>query len=299
MIRFGANPIAWSNDDDRTLGGHLSLEHCLKQAGDIGFDGIENGHKFPSQPEPLRAALDPNGLSFVSAWYSLELLERSVADEKKAIQPHLDLLKAMGCAVCVVCETSNSVHGTDTPISRRPILATADWPVFGEKVTRIAEFTAAQGIELVYHHHVGTIVQTPAEIDLLMANLGAAAKLCFDTGHCYFGGNGADPAATLKRHIDRVGHFHAKNVRRPIMDQVTSQDLTFLDGVRRGVFTVPGDPDGAIHFPDSLALLAQANYQGWLVIEAEQDPDIYDPLTYQTLGLTRLKQMAADAGLAV
>jgi len=113
MILYGTNPIAWSNDDDQTLGAEISLKTCLSEAGKIGFDGIEKGHKMPTEPVALQDALAPHGLKFISGWHSLNLLTHSVADEKIAIQPHLDLLKAMGCRVCIVCETSNAIHGND------------------------------------------------------------------------------------------------------------------------------------------------------------------------------------------
>lgn len=297
MIRFGTNPIAWSNDDDRTLGGQIPLEQCLREAGEIGFDGIENGHKFPADPAALRSVLAPNGLAFVSAWYSLRLLERSVEDELAAMQPHLDRLRAMGCTVCIACETSNAIHGDTTrPLSRKPVLPEADWAEFGRKVEAVARATEAQGLALVYHHHMGTVVQTQAEIDRLMAVTGPATRLLFDTGHCYFGGG--DPAEVLARHMGRVAHFHAKNVRPAIMAQVEAEDLSFLEAVRRGVFTVPGDPEGAVDFPACLQLLARAGYDGWLVIEAEQDPEARDPVRYQSLGLATLRSMAAAAGLS-
>lgn len=296
MIRFGTNPIAWSNDDDLTLGAHISLEQCLREAGEIGFDGIENGNKFPSDSNALQSVLKPHGLAFVSAWYSLELLDRSVADEKIAIQPHLDLLKAMGCTVCIACETSNAIHGKKVPINDSPILPAEDWAAFGARVEEIAAFTAAQGLSLVYHHHMGTVVETPEEIDLFMENTGPETKLLFDTGHCYFGGRGADPALVLEKHLDRLGHFHAKNVRPDIMAQVRENGLSFLDGVRLGVFTVPGDRDGGVDFSPCLKLAADSGYDGWLVIEAEQDPDVRNPMEYQTLGLNSLKSMARDAG---
>lgn len=297
MILFGTNPIAWSNDDDQTLGAHISLQQCLKEAAQIGFDGIENGHKFPWDPVELRAELEPHKLGFVSAWYSLNLLTQSVEDEKRAIQPHLDRLKAMECTVCIACETSNAIHGDDTkPLSQSPVLPDADWVEFGAKVEAIAAFTAAQGLPLVYHHHMGTIVETPDEIDRFMANTGPHTRLLFDTGHCYFGGG--DPAAVLERHQDRLAHFHAKNVRPDVMRQVRNQGLSFLEGVRRGVFTVPGDPQGGVAFAPCLAIAAKAGYQGWLVIEAEQDPDQHNPREYQSLGLVSLRKMAAAAGLS-
>lgn len=296
MIRFGTNPIAWSNDDDRTLGAHISLGQCLLEAGEIGFEGIENGHKFPQDPDDLKAVLAPHGLAFVSAWYSLELLDRSVEAEKRTIQPHLDRLKAMGCPVVIACETSNAIHGSaEMPLSRRPVLNPSDWPDFGAKVEEIAAFTAAQGLPLVYHHHMGTVVQSAEEIDRFMAATGPATRLLFDTGHCFFGGG--DPAAVLARHVGRTAHFHAKNVRPAVMRQVEGEGLSFLEAVRRGVFTVPGDPEGAVDFPACLHILSQFRYEGWLVIEAEQDPDIRNPFEYQSMGLKTLRAMAAAAGL--
>ncbi len=294
MIRYGTNPIAWSNDDDRRLGADIPLERCLEEAAAIGFDGIEKGHKMPTEPTALKAALAPHGLALVSGWHSLELLRRSVEAEKAAIQPHLDLLKAMGCAVCIVAETSNAIHGqSDVPLDQRPTLD--DWQDFGQAVEAIAEHCAAQGLDLVYHHHMGTVVQSEADVDALMAHTGPAAKLLLDTGHAYFAG--ADPAKLAERYMTRVRHLHAKNVRLAVMQEVERQRLSFLEGVRRGVFTVPGDPEGAVVFPPVLAIAAAQNYAGWLVIEAEQDPAARDPCHYQSMGLEALRAMARTAGL--
>lgn len=296
MILYGTNPIAWSNDDDQTLGAEISLETCLSEAGKIGFDGIEKGHKMPTDPAALRAALDPYGLKFISGWHSLNILAHSVEDEKKAIQPHLDLLKAMGCKVCIVCETSNAIHGNDdAPLNDSPVLAADQWATFGADVEAIARYCAEQGIALVYHHHMGTIVETEAEIDAFMANTGPATKLLLDTGHAWFGG--ADPEKLAERYMDRVGHIHCKNVRPAISRQVREEGLSFLEGVRRGVFTVPGDIEGGVVFEPVLKIAAERGYQGWLVIEAEQDPNVRNPFEYQSLGLKSLRDMAQKTGL--
>lgn len=297
MIHFGTNPIAWSNDDDQSLGAEIPLEQCLREAAAIGFEGIEKGHKMPTDPAALKAVLAPHGLRFVSGWHSLNLLAHSVADEQRAIQPHLDLLKAMGCAVCIVCETSNAVHGRDdVALADRPVLPADQWQRFGADIEAVAEFVAAQGLTLVYHHHMGTVVETAEEIDLLMAHTGPATRLLFDTGHCWFGGG--DPAEVAARHMGRVAHLHAKNVRPAVRDAVRDQRLSFLEGVRRGVFTVPGDPEGGVDFAPVLRCAAGTGYQGWLVIEAEQDPAVRNPVTYQSMGLRALREMAAKAGLA-
>lgn len=296
MIRYGTNPIAWSNDDDPSLGGHIPLETCLREAGEIGFDGVENGNKFPWDPAELKAVLEPNGLAFVSAWYSLNLLARSAEDEIAAIQPHLDRLNAMGCTVCIGSETSNTVHGSpDVPLADRPVLAADEWAGFGERIEKVAEHCKAEGLPLVYHPHMGTVVQTPEEYDLLMANTGPATRLLFDTGHCFFGGG--NPAEVLARHIDRLSHFHAKNVRPDVMKRVWDERLSFLDGVRLGVFSVPGDPEGGVDFKPVMEILAKAGYDGWIVIEAEQDPDIRNPFEYQSMGLKTLKTLASEVGL--
>lgn len=296
MILYGTNPIAWSNDDDRTLGAHISLDQCLDETAKIGFDGIEKGHKFPTDPAGLKAVLEPRGLRFVSGWHSLNLLTNSVEDEKAAMQPALDLLKAMGSKVIIVCETSNAIHGNDAvAVNDRPKLADADWKTFGAGVEALAEYAAGQGITLVYHHHMGTIVESEEEIDRLMENTGPHAHLLLDTGHCLFGGG--NPERVAKKYMHRVGHIHAKNVRPVIARQVRDESLSFLEGVRRGVFTVPGDAEGGVDFPPVLRIAAEHGYQGWLVIEAEQDPDVRNPFEYQSLGLKSLKAMAKDAGL--
>lgn len=296
MILYGTNPIAWSNDDDHTIGGHIPLAQCLDDTARLGFDGIEKGHKFPTTPEGLHAELDPRGLRYVSGWHATNLLVNSVEDEKAAMQPALDFLKAMGSAVIIACETSNTVHGTDgVALADRPVLPDDRWTTFGKGLTALAEFAAGQGITLAYHHHMGTVVQTAPEIDRLMAATGPAVRLLFDTGHCWYAG--ADPTKVARRHMARVAHIHAKDVRPPVAQRVRDERLSFLEGVRLGSFTVPGDPEGVVDFPAVLAIAAEHGYAGWLVIEAEQDPDRYDPVKYQGLGLRSLKAMARAAGL--
>lgn len=296
MIQYGTNPIAWSNDDDQSLGAHISLDQCLDETAAIGFDGIEKGHKFPTTVEGLKSVLSPRGLKFVSGWHSTNLLVNSVEDEKAAMQPFLDILKGMGCKVIIVCETSNAIHGNDgVAVNDRPHLTDGEWKSFGAGIEALAQFAADQGITLVYHHHMGTVVEAEWEIDRLMAETGPATHLLLDTGHCFFGGG--DPVRLAKKHMGRVGHIHAKNIRPEIMAEVREQGLSFLEGVRRGVFTVPGDPEGCVDFPGVLSVAARHAYEGWLVIEAEQDALVREPFTYQSMGLRFLKAVATQVGL--
>lgn len=297
MILFGTNPIAWANDDDQRIGADIPTARILDEAGrQIGFDGIENGHRWPDDPAALKALLGGYGLRFVSGWYSTELLLRSVEEEISAVQPHLAKLKHNGCKVCIVCECSNTVHGRpDVAVNDRPRLTGAGMAAFGAKLEAFAQYLAGEGITLVYHHHMGTVVESPEDIDALMAATGPATHLLFDAGHCAFGGG--DPVAVLTRHVGRVAHFHAKNIRREVTARVRTEGLSFLQGVLAGAFTVPGDQEGAVDFKPLLQILAEAGYDGWIVIEAEQDPKLRNPLLYQTLGLATLKRLAREVGL--
>lgn len=296
MIRYGTNPIAWSNDDDRSIGAHISLAQCLEEAAAIGFSGIEKGHKMPDDGAALKGVLAAHGLVLVSGWHSLNLLVNDVETEKRAMQPYLDMLEANGALVAIVCETSNAIHGNDrAALADKPVLPAERWEAFGEGVEAMAEHCLTQGVQLVYHHHMGTIVQTREEIDRLMQATGPATGLLLDTGHAWFAG--ADPAELARAYMPRVHHIHAKNVRPAVKRQVEAERLSFLEGVRRGVFTVPGDPEGGVDFGPVLEVAAGHDYDGWLVIEAEQDPMKADPVKYQSMGLRALHEIARSTGL--
>jgi myo-inosose-2 dehydratase len=291
-IRIGANPIGWSNDDLRELGGNTPLETCLREAREAGFEGMELGHKFPREAAALRKALAPFGLACVSGWYSAELLRRDAKAELAAMRSHLDLLKAMGSTVVIVAETSNAIHGVRTrPLSKRPELARSEWPRFCKRLTELAERTLAEGLRLVYHHHMGTIVQSADDIETLMTSAGEAVHLLLDTGHATWGG--ANPVALARRYRGRIGHVHAKDVRRDVMHGARLHDWSFLDAVVAGVYTVPGD--GSVDYAGVFRELA--GYSGWIVVEAEQDPDKANPLTYAKLGIANLRRFLAEAEL--
>jgi inosose dehydratase/3D-(3,5/4)-trihydroxycyclohexane-1,2-dione acylhydrolase (decyclizing) len=291
-IRIGANPIGWSNDDLRSLGRATPLETCLAEAKEAGFTGMELGHKFPREAGALREVLGRFGLDLVSGWYSAELLRRPPKEETAAMRPHLELLKAMGCEVLILAETSNAIHSDrGKPLDARPVLCAEEWPEFGRRVTVVSDAIATEGLRLVYHHHMGTVVQSEADIDALMGATGPSVHLLLDTGHATFAG--ADPAALARRYRARIAHVHAKDVRAEVMARARAERLSFLDAVVAGVFTVPGD--GCVDF--SAVLRELPGYSGWAVVEAEQDPDKADPLAYAKLGYGNLKRYLAEAGL--
>ncbi len=293
MIRIGTNPIGWSNDDMLEVGGHIPLEQCLGEARTAGFVGMELGNKFPRVADQLRPILDAHGHVLVSGWYSCALLERDVDAEMQAVAAHATLLKAMDCKVIIVCETSNTIQGQkDTPLSARAVLEKSRWEQFGARLTAFAErLTAEYGLQLAYHHHMGTVVQSEAEIDRLMAVTGPAFNLLLDTGHISWGGG--NPARVARHYKDRIAHVHCKDIREDVMWQSQQEDWSFLDSVLAGVYTVPGD--GFIDFVSVFKALP--GYVGWVVVEAEQDPDKAKPAFYAKLGYDNLTRFLKEGGL--
>jgi len=295
-IRIGINPLTWTNDDLPSLGADTSLETCLSEGKQAGFAGFELGNKFPRQASVLGPILDNHKLKLISGWFSGQLLERSVEQEIEAIQDHLTLLKELGATVMVYCEVGGCIHGAqDTALSQRPVMQADQWPEFGKKLSAVAQYCQDQGVQLAYHHHMGTVVQSEADIDKLMEHTTDALGLLLDTGHITYAGG--DPVAVQKRHSARINHIHCKDMRRAVLDDSLNRNLSFLDSVLNGVFTVPGD--GFIDYPTLFKALKTDNYEGWLVVEAEQDPAIANPLEYATLGANNLQQLCADAGITL
>ena len=293
-VQLGINPLTWTNDDLASLGAETPIEQCLSEGKQAGFAGFELGHKFPRQADQLVSLLNQYDLKPVSGWYSTQLLERSVEEEIAAAQSHLALLRDSGCKVMVTCEVTGCVHGNQKlPVSQRPQLSQQQWDQLSEKLTEFARYTQSQGVQVAYHHHMGTVVQSADEVDRLMSSTGPEVGLLLDTGHLTY--DGSDPLAVAQRWIDRIIHVHCKDIRAYVLKDALNRDLSFLDSVLNGVFTVPGD--GCVDYPAIFDVLKQANYQGWLVVEAEQDPAIAHPLTYATLGFNNLQRMASEAGL--
>jgi inosose dehydratase len=290
-VRIGINPISWSNDDLPALGGETPLETALKEGAEIGYEGFELGNKFPKEPQALKAKLAEFGVACVSGWYSGHLAEGTVADEMERCVGHMAKLQAQGCRVVVYGEVAGSIQGQmDTPLAKRPRFATdAQWKAYGERLTAFGQhLQAVYGLTLAYHHHMGAYVESPEDIDRLMAVTGPSVGLLFDTGHAYYGG-AKDPVALLKQHLHRVVHVHCKDVRPAVIAQARNDGWSFLRGVIHGTFTVPGD--GVIDFDAVLRTLHDGGYEGWLVVEAEQDPAVAPSYEYAKKGYQTLKRI--------
>ena len=296
-IRFGANPIGWTNDDLQEIGGDTPLETCLREAKEAGVAGMEKGHKMPGDGPALKAKLASFGMVFVAGWYSAELLRRTAREEFEAAKSHIAMTKGAGANVVIVAETSNAIHGDRSkPLSERPRLKKGEWASYGAKLTEFAERLEGEGLKLCYHHHMGTIIQSERDIDALMAHTRPPAHLLLDTGHARWGG--ADPAELARAYRSRIGHVHCKDVREAKMRQSNANDLSFLDsilgvGEELGVYTAPGD--GMIDYAAVFKELK--GYSGWVVLEAEQDPKKAPALPYAKKGVAHLRAALKEAGL--
>jgi inosose dehydratase len=293
-IRFGVSPIAWINDDLPALGGDTPLETVLTEASELGFSGVELGGKFPREPAVLGTMLEKHRLGLVGGWYSASLLIRSAEAEIQSLQPHLKLLKAMGSSVFILAETSNAIHGHQScPLSETPRLADSEWGEFGRKLTAVADYLAGAGLRMAYHHHLGTVVETQRDLERFLKSTGSAVGLTVDTGHAALGG--VDTLSLIRENPERVVHVHCKDIRAPLYKKLRSEDGSFLSGVLKGMFTVPGD--GNLDFAAVMQALAQIRYGGWIIVEAEQDPALANPRLYAALGLKTLRREASAANL--
>ena len=287
-VRFGVSPIAWINDDLPELGGDTPVETVLGDAHALGFEGIELGGKFSRDAIRLGIQLSTHELDLIGGWWSAALLVRSVEQEIEALQPHLQLLEALGSGVFIIAECSNSVHGDrGRPLSTAPRLLAHQWPAFGERLSTLARYVEDRGLRLAYHFHLGTVVERESDVEQLIAHTDARVGFVIDTGHAALGG--IDAERLVRSHPNRVTHVHTKDVRRRVFHQTIERDGSFLDGVLAGMFTAPGDGD--LDFRRIAQALIDIGYDGWVVVEAEQDPALADPRAFSKIGLQTVRRL--------
>ena len=294
--QLGIAPIAWSNDDLPELGGETTLETCLSEARLAGFSGVESGGKFPKTTEELGPILQAHHLQLVSGWYSGTVLDADLEAEKTQARAQLKLFRDLGAAVLVYGETAGTIQNKrGAPISTRRVLTDDDMRAYGRKLTAFAEFCAEQGVPLSFHHHMGTAIESEGDIDRLMGATGEAVGLLYDTGHLTFAG--ADVLRVIDKHGKRINHVHAKDVRGDVAAGLARDKESFLDAVLKGVYTVPGD--GLVDFGAVAKRLAGIGYEGWFVVEAEQDPAKAPPLDYARIGHAALTKALVGAGYTI
>lgn len=291
-VKLGIAPIAWTNDDMPDLGAENTFEQCISEMALAGFTGCEVGNKYPKDTAVLKKALDLRGMQICNAWFSTFLTTKPYEETEKEFIKHITFLKEMGAKVVGISEQGHSIQGTDLSIfDDKYVMNDEEWDLLCTGVNKLGKVAKDMGITLTFHHHMGTVVQTAAEIDRLMENTDPEYfNLLFDSGHLAYCGE--DYMYILKKYIKRIKHVHLKDIRPDVVAEVKANGLSFLQGVRKGTFTVPGD--GVIDFAPIFDVLAENDYEGYVLVEAEQDPAIANPFEY---ALKARKYIAEKAGL--
>ena len=279
-VKLGISPINWCNDDDPHLGKNISFEQCISEMAEVGFVGTEIGNKYPSDPILLKQALSPHKLEISSGWLSTFFTDPKQSQTTLArFLERMSFLRALGARFMNVCECGYAIQQQSCPIfsKHKPVFTEAQWEKLIQGLHHIGRIAHDFNMQLVYHYHAGTGVFTEQEIDFLMQHTSPRLiSLLLDTGHAAFAS--IDPVRLITRYADRIKYVHLKDIRLSVLNDTQMKQLNFMDAVRAGVFTVPGDGD--INFVDVTAHLKKINYQGWLLVEAEQDPDKAPPLLY-------------------
>ncbi len=294
--KLGIAPIAWWNDDLEELSDDVSLEECLSQASVAGFTGMETGRRFPMDMGELGPILEKFGISVCGGWFSGLLLDGDIEAEKDRIAEQMAFFKSAGAPCIVYGETARSIQGDQSrPLAAKPKLSDDEMRAYGAKMTAFAEWCAEQGMPLSYHHHMAAAIETEDELDRFMAATGAALPLLYDAGHMAFAGG--DVLRVIDKHHARINHVHTKDVRMGVIDALDRARESFLDAVVKGAFTVPGD--GSLDFEAIVKRLASYGYEGWFVVEAEQDPVANPPLEMAKTGHKELLRVMAAAGYLI
>lgn len=288
--KLGIAPIAWWNDDLPELSDDVSLEECLAQASEAGFSGMETGRRFPMDMAVLGPILDRYRISVCGGWFSGELLDGDIEREKDRIAEQMAFFKAAGAPCIVYGETARSVQGKrEVPLTQKPVISEAEMAAYGRKMSDFADWCASQGMPISYHHHMAAVVETESELDLFMKH--SSVPLLFDAGHMAFAGG--DNLRVIDNHHARITHVHTKDIRKNVINTLDRSSESFLDAVVKGAFTVPGDGD--LDFYAIVSALAGHGYEGWFVIEAEQDPKPNPPKEMAITGHKTLMDVMAQA----
>lgn len=290
MIQFGIAPIGWTNDDIPELGGDITFEQCVSEMALAGYAGCEVGNKFPVHDLPLlKYHLELRKLRICNQWFSFELTKKPLGQVKVDFEKHIQFLHFFGAKVSGGAECGNTIHGNpNIPIRDRKPASAEEWSLLTTGLNELGRFSLEEyGIKLSYHHHIGTMVESDQEVERLVNETHPEyVSLNYDCGH--FALANEDPVGAFKKYQNRTNHIHLKDIRSSIKAMAEEQGLSFLDAVRKGVFTVPGDGDLTI---DSIInLISKSGYDGWVVVEAEQDPSLANPLEYAIKGLEYLKK---------
>jgi inosose dehydratase len=282
MINVANAPCSWGviENVEGERGGYARV---LDEMQATGYRGAELGDwgVMPTHPARLRQELRTRNLQLLASWVSVYLhdADRHAQSEAEAIRTARLLAEVGGPNTLIVLGNDPYTDLVRTlnagRIAPEQAMSEAQWQVFAAGANRVAHAVKREtGLRTVFHHHIGTWIETPEETaKLLSLTDPTVLGLCFDTGHYRFGGG--DPLAGLRRHADRIWHVHFKDHAPTIAELSRWEGWNALQSVEHGVFCELGQGD--IDFPAILAELSEHHYQGWIVVEQDVLPGMGSP----------------------
>jgi inosose dehydratase len=275
-IRVATAPVSWGVMEVAGFEGRQTYGQVLDEMVQAGYEGTELGPYgfLPAEPSRLKAELSNRRLALVGAFVPLPLAtpERHESGFQEAVRT-ADLLSKSGAPFVVLAdEMSPARMAVAGRATENDGMTDSQWSHAAKLLQRTAEECSRRGLQAVFHHHVGTFVETPAEVERLCAVTNPEhVGICLDTGHYHYGGG--DAVEAVRQYGKRIRHLHFKDVRPAALESARREKLDFLEAVRHGVFCELGE--GAVNLPKVVQALAECGFDGWAVVE--QDVDVTQP----------------------
>lgn len=271
-IRVASAPVSWGIMESVELPPEYPYSRVLDEIAQAGYAGTELGPYgfLPTEPIRLRQELDRRGLTLCSAFVAMHL-GTSAAHEAgfSHVEGTVHLVSQAGCGLLILSDeisAQRSQTAGRTSEAHSLSWTKQEWKSAERAIGEVMTRCRRAGLRVAFHHHVGTHVETPEEVERLFSIFSPdELGLCLDTGHCYYGGG--DPLAVLERYADRVRSVHLKDVDAQRLEEARRHKMDFHEGVRHGVFVPLGK--GAVNFSQVLALLRKHDFDGWVVVEQD------------------------------
>lgn len=276
-ISLGISPLNWINDDMPSLGFQNNFEQILSEIALTGYSGTEIGITFPQDAQKIQYHLKLRNLKIASKWFSSHLITQPYSKVEEQFKKELSLLKAVNASCINICEMSYNLFRNDySMFQKKPLLSEKQWQNLCEGLDKLGKLAYKEGIKLCYHHHLGTVIQTQEEISFLLNHTNPKyVYLCLDTADLTLAN--IEPISFITQINKRIGHVHLKDIYAEKITEAQKYNYSFRDAIKHNCFTIPGDGNGYINFEKIFQALEQINYNGWLIVEAEQNPEIANP----------------------